>query len=493
VFRRTAKQYPMGLSAAEIGEPNIYPLQECDLRGRIPTAVQGKWCLADYIDKFDVNGDPKLPFYAGNLTLRTSNDVGERRFADADKEYPLNNICLPHLPSDFCHFSQHRDYLPGTWRHGFVKTEKAWYEPDLPLPPILTPQELAHTAPFGHGKMLHEKARMLAGSVDPLYPSHKRVQDNSLVTQAERTIAETKLELSQKDGADDVEAVANNFHSAAPNIGGSNAETMRAGDGRPSGAMLKFWVANPDSMYVSSSIVNNLNIKLQKYMDPQNIIAKARSAYYGVVASGAKKVWQPPDLVFDEGEDCCGDGCSEFVGKPYCVTEAEIRRYFEQTDHVPPPDLINCAASDSQICDSLHGDARDTDDHWGLGWLDAMRRWNAVHEPMPPRDQIQKERKNLLLSTPGDIDLVGMKKDPVGTVVNMLKPPKTPQPAPDYVPPDYDATANTSSYAVFSVTGQPIPMDMPSGYRTEEVEEEALRWNAERTGSDIHGMRPEIM
>ncbi|CAD7941122.1 unnamed protein product [Amoebophrya sp. A120] len=491
VSRLTMNRIPIGLDATQIEEPNIYTIQECDPRGRIPTAVQGKWCIADMVDQTDVNGPEGDPSVSASLMMRLSNDVGERRFAAADKEYPLNNICLPKLPSDFCHFSKHRDYLPGQWRHAFAKMPKLWWDIPLPYPKFFTsPQDAPSTTPFGHGQMLHDKARLLAGSVDPIFPMHKRTEENSLVRPVEHTLHELKLGLRHKDGTDDVESVDMRYHTRAPHLRINKMQSRVGGagsDAAPPDALLKFWVANPDSMYVSDGIVRNYALKFAKTLDHSNILSKMRSPTYARVATGATKVWTPPNLVLDEGEDCCADGCAEHVGKPFCVTEAEIRRYFDQVDHIPPPDLINCAASDSQICDSLHGDARDTDDHWGLGWLDAMRRWNQPFGPMPPREQLQQEKMSVQLQTPGDIDIQALKRKEFST---LLRPPKKPEPPPDYVPPDYDATANTSSYAVFSVTGQPIPFDQPAGYRVQPMAED-LTYSVQRN-RDNHGWKFEL-
>lgn len=68
---------------------NVFPFQMCDPRGRIPTGVQGKWCVADMFDSpyRDPNNVPGLP------DLSQESYVGEARVWPQNKEYPLNNIC----------------------------------------------------------------------------------------------------------------------------------------------------------------------------------------------------------------------------------------------------------------------------------------------------------------------------------------------------------------------------------------------------------------
>ncbi|CAD7929003.1 unnamed protein product [Amoebophrya sp. A25] len=480
-----ANGFPIGPNATEIGEPNIYPLQECDPAGRIPTAVQGKWCVADMIDQTDING-PFAPTNVGlipKMYAKLSNAVGDRRFSGADKEYPLNNICIPHLPADFCRFTKHRDLLPGNWRHGFAKMKEPWWEESspLPYPSMLSSKERNLSAPYGHGQMLYDKARLLS-SVDPAWPDHRRIEESSLSSRLQSEAQTNLLNNKTKDQTDAVELPANAYATRAPHLniaGNRGAKSQMAF--RPSDGLTKFWVANPDSMYVDEDPTRNIRFKFTvRMVDPTNLVDKMKGAFAGQAMS--QPVWEPPTLVLDEGEDCCADGCRAHIGKPFCVTEAEIRRYFEQADHMPPPDLINCAASDSQICDSLHGDARDTDDHWGLGWLQAMRRWNTLHGPMPPRDELQQERKDALSGTPGDIDFKQVLR---GKLMQ-----EAPHPAPDYVPPDYDALANTSSFAVYSVTGRPAPVDQPAAIRSEKLNDN-LTFNVEKIPF-LRGWRPYV-
>lgn len=130
-------------------------------------------------------------------------------------------------------------------------------------------------------------------------------------------------------------------------------------------------------MWISDNPLKGSAVRsIQKSPEGLQRSANQQAAMASGVPTGLEPTpWHPPTVVLDEGLECCADECTEFVDRPMCVTEAEIRRYFEQVDHVVSPDVINCSASsDNNVCDSLHGDARGQDDDWGKGWLDAMRK-----------------------------------------------------------------------------------------------------------------------
>ena len=330
-----------------------------------------------------------------------------------------------------------------------MKSPRNWWEnlgAVTPINPYGGAPGLAHSgaAPYGHGKMLLDKARLYSAGIDPYDPTRTKARDTSLFIDdtkgGRRSQDMAEIERSF-DGRKRIEDET--YSDRAPMTGGRSMMTS-AGE-RPDGALAGFWVANPDTMWVSEARHNNI-IRKKKTINlgPMGMKPEVPDA----------KVWKAPTVVFDEGEICCGDGCASYVGRPFCVTEAEVRRYFENVDHVPPPDLINCAASDSNVCDSIHGDARDQDDHWGRGWLDAMRNWHIVNGPLPNRDELQREKVDSLAATPG-----GRKLFAPG--------PKAP---PDYFPPDYDSSANTTSYAVFSVTGM-SERGLPPFYRSEKMDD----------------------
>lgn len=87
--------------------------------------------------------------------------------------------------------------------------------------------------------------------------------------------------------------------------------------------------------------------------------------------------------------------------------------------------------------------------------------------PIPNRDELQQEKIDRL--------------DPpaAGILPGLPGGPKRPSQPPEYLPPEYDSSANTTSFAVYSVTGMPAS-GLPAVYNTHPMDEN-LRYNRERT------------
>jgi hypothetical protein len=132
----------------------------------------------------------------------------------------------------------------------------------------------------------------------------------------------------------------------------------------------------------------------------------------------------------------------------YCL---KVRRYYNNAEVVPPNDFINCSASeDSTVCDSLRGDARDADDHWGDGWLNSMTRWNSKNGPLGETKNREK-----------------MQTDKLYNLVTGQEPR-------NFMPARYNPLQTTTSMAVFGMRSPGVSGNLPYMYRQADLDSKDL-------------------